>query len=417
MGTVGRGVVRILQKNQDLLQARTGRRIDLVAVSARSRNKDRGLDLGGYSWVDDPVELATRPDIDIYVELIGGEDGAALASVASAISQGKHVVTANKALLAVHGQILAEAAESKHVGLRFEAAVAGGIPVVKALGESLAGNRIARVVGVLNGTCNYILTRMEREDASYTRVFEEAQDLGYLEADPTLDVGGIDASHKLALLASIAYGTKVDFANVDIQGIQRISLRDIEQTRDMGYRIKLLCVTRQSDDGLEQRTQPCLVPRNSPIGMIDGAMNIVVLEGDSVGQVSLQGPGAGEGPTSSAVIGDIVDIARGNIVSTFGQPARSLVSARPVRSAVPVPYYLRLSLVDRPGAFAEIALALASAEVSIDRIRQYSHEGEAAPVIIVTHETTRTRLDSALDEIRKSSVCLDEPVSIRIEEI
>ncbi|MCY4542279.1 MAG: homoserine dehydrogenase [Rhodobacteraceae bacterium] len=417
LGTVGRGVVRTLQKNRELLRKRVGRELAVVAVCARSRSKERGIALDAYEWEADPARLAARPDIDAFVELMGGEDGDAKRSVEAAIGNGKHVVTANKALLAVHGHALAEAAEQQSVALRFEAAVAGGIPVIKALGESLAGDRITRVVGVLNGTCNYILTRMEKNEASYPEIFSEAQSLGYLEADPTLDVGGIDAAHKLALLASLAYGTRVDFGNVDIEGIERISLRDIEQTRDMGYRVKLLCVARMSEEGLEQRTQPCLVPRYSTVGRIDGATNIVLLEGEATGQISLQGPGAGEGPTATAVVGDIVGIARGSAGTTFGQPAATLVSAPPARSAVPVPYYLRLSLRDEPGAFAEIALALAWANVSIDRIRQYAHATEAAPVIIVTHATTRARLDRALDEIRRSEVSLREPVSIRIEEI
>lgn len=416
LGTVGTGVLKVIERNGEVLAKRAGRPLEIIAVSARSRSKDRGVDISHLQWEDDAVELARRPDIDVFVELIGGEDGPAKAAVAAAIESGKDVVTANKAMLAVHGQQLAEAIEKKGQALKFEAAVAGGIPVVKALSESLAANRINCLMGILNGTCNYILTRMESTGLSYEEIFREANELGYLEADPTLDVGGYDASHKLALLASIAFGSQVDIRNVEQEGIERISIEDIEQARDMGYRVKLLCVARQSEQGLEQRTQPCLVPANSPLGQIQNATNIVVIEGDASGPIYLRGAGAGEGPTASAVIGDIIDIARGNRTSTFGQPATSLKVTKPSPSQAPVPYYIRLLLKDRPGALAKIAGALGDAGVSINRMRQYGHDDLEAPVIIVTHGTTRRKLNRALSGICSTGVAIQDPVAIRIEE-
>ena len=418
LGTVGTGVVRIVQRHADRLAARAGRPVEIAAVSARTRDKDRGIRLSGYDWEDDPVALARRDDVDVFVELIGGSDGPAKAATEAAIAAGKDVVTANKAMLALHGQALAEAAEQAGRVIRFEAAVAGGIPVVKALTEGLAGNEITRVLGVMNGTCNYILTRMESAGLTYDEVFAEADRLGYLEADPTLDVGGIDAAHKLALLAAIATGTRVDFDAVRIEGIERVTIEDIEHARDIGFRIKLLGIARPTGRGLETRMSPCLVPATSPLGQLEGATNMVVIEGDSVGQIVLRGAGAGEGPTASAVMSDILDIARGTRLSTFGQPAASLAPAKPAEASLPAPFYLRLALKDRPGALARIAAALGDAGISIDRMRQYDHADAAtAPVLIVTHKTTRADLDAAIAAMGETGVLDAEPVAIRIESV
>ncbi|MBT8458057.1 MAG: homoserine dehydrogenase [Boseongicola sp.] len=417
LGTVGAGVVKIVQNHADLLASRTGRTVTISAVSARSKTRDRGVDLSAYAWEDNPVALASRDDIDVFVELMGGEDGPAKASTEAAIAAGKDVVTANKAMLAVHGQELAEAAEAQGACLRFEAAVAGGIPAIKALTESLAGNEITRVMGVMNGTCNYILTRMQDAGLDYQTVFSEAEALGYLEADPTLDVGGIDAGHKLALLAAIAYGTQVNFPAMAIEGIERISIEDIEQAADMGYRIKLLGVAQMTGRGLETRMSPCLVPATSPLGQLENATNMIVLEGDSVGQIVLRGAGAGEGPTASAVLSDVLDLARGTRVSTFGRPAGELVAARSAISTAPAPFYIRFALVDKPGALAKIATVLGDAGISIDRMRQYGHEDTTAPVLIVTHKTTRAALDEALAAMDSTGVLAGAPVAIRIEEV
>ncbi|MEX0281604.1 MAG: homoserine dehydrogenase [Arenibacterium sp.] len=417
LGTVGVGVVRILRQQAALLSARTGRALELVAVSARDATKDRGVTLDRYAWEADPVALARRDDIDIFVELIGGSDGPALESTRAALETGKDVVTANKAMLALHGQHLAEKAEAAGRAIRFEAAVAGGIPVVKALGEGLAGNDITRVMGVMNGTCNYILTRMETAGLPYDEVFAEADALGYLEADPTLDVGGIDAGHKLALLSAMAFGAKPDFDGIELEGIDRIAIEDIRQAADMGYRIKLLGVAQRTGRGLEQRMQPCLVPANSPLGQLEGGTNMVVIEGHAVEQIVLRGPGAGEGPTASAVMGDICDLARGFRMPVFGQPATALEDLPRARSALPSSFYLRLSLQDKPGALAKIAQILGDSGVSIDRMRQYGHAETIAPVLIVTHKTTRAALDDALGEMAKTDVMVGEPVALRIEDV
>lgn len=417
LGTVGIGVVKIVQTQGDLIAARTGRPVVISAVSARDRTKTRDADLSGYVWEDDPVTLASRPDIDVFVEVIGGHDGPAKAATEAAIAAGKDVVSANKALLAIHGHALAVAAEAKGTLIRFEAAVAGGIPVIKTLTEGLAGNQITRVMGVMNGSCNYILTRMENAGLSYSTVFDEAQALGYLEADPNLDVGGIDAGHKLALLAAIAFGTQVDFGAVELEGIGAITIDDIRQAADMGYKIKLLGVAQMTGRGLEQRMSPCLVPDTSPLGQLQGGTNMIVLDGDSVGQIVLRGPGAGMGPTASAIMADVIDLARGLRLPTFGQPATSLKKARAARAAVSAPYYLRLQLLDKPGALARVARVLGEAGISIDRMRQYGHEDTTAPVLIVTHKTTRMALDEALEEFAQTGVVIGTPVAIRIEAV
>ncbi len=417
LGTVGIGVVKIVQTHGDLLAARFGRPVEITAVSARSRGRNRGADISAYAWEDDPVALARRADVDIVVELMGGEDGPALALTRAAIAAGKDIVTANKAMLAIHGQDLAEEAEAAGVALRFEAAVAGGIPVIKALTEGLAGNRITRVMGVMNGTCNYILTRMEDAGLPYDTVFDEAAQLGYLEADPNLDVGGIDAAHKLTLLTAIAFGTRPVFSAIDIEGIQRISIDDIRHAADLGLRIKLLGVARMTGRGLEQSMSPCLVPADSPLGQLKGGTNMVVIEGDSVGQIVLRGPGAGEGPTASAVMADVADLARGLRIAPFGQPAATLEHVAAARATAAKPFYMRMTLLDRPGALARVAAALGDAGVSIDRMRQYGHAGADAPVIIVTHKTTRDAIDHALDLFQGTGVVVGDPVAMAIEHV
>ncbi|WP_347828185.1 homoserine dehydrogenase [uncultured Planktomarina sp.] len=417
LGTVGVGVLKMIHKNAKIISLRTGRDIVVTAVSARSRSKDRGVDLSGFAWEDDPVALAKRDDVDIFVELMGGHEGPAKDATEAAIAAGKDVVTANKAMLAVHGQSLALAAEAAGQVIRFEAAVAGGIPVVKALTEGLAGNKINRVLGVMNGSCNYILTRMENAGLSYAEVFAEANALGYLEADPNLDVGGIDAAHKLALLAAIAFGTEVDFDSVVLEGIGAVTIEDIHAVADMGYRVKLLGVAQMTGRGLEQRMTPCLVPASSPLGQLEGGTNMVILEGDDSGQIVLRGAGAGEGPTASAVMSDVLDLARGLRLKTFGQPATTLVKAHPATTATPASFYLRLQLLDKPGALAKVAAVMGEAGVSIDRMRQYGHDAGKAPVLIVTHKTTRAAIDQVVLDFNQTQVVEAPPVALRIEAI
>ncbi|MDF1872905.1 homoserine dehydrogenase [Vannielia sp.] len=417
LGTVGVGVVKIIRRHAALIEARCGRPVEITAVSARSKSKDRGVPLSTYAWEDDPVALATRADVDVFVELMGGEDGPAKDATEAALAAGKHVITANKAMLAIHGHALAELAEDAGRSIRYEAAVAGGIPVIKCLAEGLAGNEITRVMGVMNGTCNYILTRMESTAQGYNALFVEAAELGYLEADPNLDVGGIDAAHKLAILSSLAFGTQVNFDGIEIEGIQRITLEDIRHAADMGFRIKLLGVAQMTGRGLEQSMKPCLVPSESPIAQLEGGTNMVVIEGDAVEQIVLSGPGAGEGPTASAVLSDICDLARGSFLPVFGKPSKTLEKAPAAMSASAAPYYLRMDLKDRPGAMAKVAAALGEAGVSIDRMRQYGHVDEAAPVLFVTHKTTSQSLAAALEGVAGTGVVLGEPVALRIEHI
>ncbi len=417
LGTVGIGVVKMIQSEAALIAARAGRPVVITAVSARDRTRNRDADLSGYAWETDPVALARRADVDVFVEVMGGHEGAAKDATEAALVAGKDVVTANKALLAHSGQALAEMAEAAGRVIRFEAAVAGGIPVIKALTEGLAGNRMKRVMGVMNGSCNYILTRMQAANLPYETVFEEARSLGYLEADPNLDVGGIDAGHKLSLLAAIAFGTRVAFDDVELEGIGNVSIDDIRLAEDMGYRIKLLGVAQMTGRGLEQRMTPCLVPKDSPLGQLQGGTNMVVLEGSSVGQIVLRGPGAGMGPTASAVMGDVIDIARGLRIPTFGIPATALATSQPARAATPAPYYLRMTLLDKPGALAKIATCLGDAGVSIDQMRQSGHEGANAPVLIVTHKAAPDDVAHAMTRFAATGVLVGAPVAIRIEEV
>ena len=364
------------------------------------------------------MPLAPAEDVDCIVEAIGGSDGPARALIERAITSGKHVVTANKALIAHHGHALAVASEAKGVAIRCEAAVAGGIPVLKALGEGLAANGIDRVFGVLNGTCNYILTEMEAQGAAYEAVLADAQRLGYAEADPTFDVGGIDAAHKLSILAAIAFGSRVDFDGVVCEGIERITLDDIRTARDMGFAIKLLGLARLHPGGLEQRVRPCMVPANTAIGALPGVTNTVIVEGDFIGQCAFFGPGAGGGPTASAVIADVLDIATGARRPLFGRPTAALGSApRLSHGDEHSPYYLRFTLDDRPGALAAVAAALGNSGVSIHRMRQYGRGDADVPVVIVTHDVRRDAIDAAIQNIGALPVNRAAPVVIRIEEV
>ncbi|MEM7423178.1 MAG: homoserine dehydrogenase [Pseudomonadota bacterium] len=418
LGTVGSGVVKMVQTHGTMLAMKAGRPVVISAVSARDRARDRGIDLSGFAWEENSIELARRGDVDCIVEVIGGSEGPAKDLAEAALANGKHFITANKALVAHHGHALAEAAEARGVSFLCEAGVAGGIPILKALGQGLAGNAVTRVFGVLNGTCNYILSEMEANGSDYTPVLADAQRLGYAEADPTFDVGGIDAAHKLAILSSLAFGTQIDFDGVVCEGITRVTLDDIRTARDMGFSIKLLGLAKLHAEGLEQRVRPCMVREDTVIGALPGVTNAVVAEGDFVGQVSLTGPGAGEGATASAVMSDVLDAARGIASPLFGRPARMLVkAARLAHGDEHSPYYLRFTLEDRPGALAELAAALGRSGVSIHRMRQYGQGDQAVPVVIVTHDAKRDGIDAALSTIAGLDVCRADPVAIRIEEV
>ncbi len=425
LGTVGASLLRLLDRHGNDLAVRTGRAIAVTGVTARNRDRDRGVDIGRYRWFADPLDLARDPDTDVFVELMGGAGGMAERAVRAAIDAGKHVVTANKAMLADKGQELAELAEKRGVSLNFEAAAAGGIPIIKTLREALAGNTISRVYGILNGTCNYILTRMEAEEMSFDACLADAQRLGYAEADPSFDIDGYDTAHKLALLTALAFGTRIDAEAIYVEGITSITPADLEAADELGYRIKLLGVASRTDTGIEQRVHPAMVPKTSVIARIDGVTNAVAVEGDFVGQLVLSGPGAGGNATASAVMSDISDIARGDRIGTFGRPATAL---EPYRQAAMRAheggYYIRLSVFDRPGAFAAIAKRMAEHGISLESIVQRrsgpavsSETGPTAPapVILITYETTEAAIKEALDEIFQDGHIAHQPQLIRIE--
>ncbi|HET6307120.1 MAG TPA: homoserine dehydrogenase [Rhodopila sp.] len=417
LGTVGGGVLKMLRENADLVTARAGRPIAVTAVSARDRAKDRGFPVAGLRWYEDPVALAGDPGVDVVVELIGGSDGPARALAEATIAAGKPLVTANKALLAVHGAELAQAAEERGVALGFEAAVAGGIPVIKALREGLSGNRISAVAGILNGTCNYILTQMRERGREFADVLADAQKLGYAEADPSFDIDGVDAAHKLAILAALAFGRPVAFEDVHVEGIRRVAAADIAFARELGYRIKLLGIARQTEAGIETRVHPCMVPESAPIATVDGVFNAVVAEGDFVGRVMLEGRGAGAGPTASAVVADLIDIARGRHTPVWGAAGAALSSAPSVPMSDHVgPYYLRLMVVDRPGVIADVTAVLRDLGVSLESMLQRGRSpGEAVPVVLVTHETKESAMREALARIGALPTVMEEPTLIRIE--
>ena len=416
LGTVGAGVLKLLHENAGLVSARAGRPIQVTAISARDRTRDRGTSLAGLRWFDDPVALATD-GVDVVVELIGGSDGPARRLVEAALDAGKPVVTANKALLAVHGASLAARAEQAGVPLAFEAAVAGGIPVIKALREGLAANRIDRVTGILNGTCNYILTTMRETGREFAEILADAQRLGYAEADPSFDVDGIDAAHKLAILAALAFNRPVDFPAVHVEGIRHVSAVDIAFASELGYRIKLLGIARRTAGGIETRVHPCMVPLSAPIARVDGVFNAVEAEGDFVGRVMLEGRGAGPGPTASAVVADLIDLARNRATPVWGaaDAALSNLPAIPMSAHVGC-YYLRLMVTDRPGVIADVTAALRDAGVSLESMLQRGRApGESVPVVLVTHETNEAAMRTALKAIAALDAVLDPPALIRIE--
>ena len=424
LGTVGQSVVHLLAMHGARMTERAGRGIEIVAVSARDRSRDRGIDLGAARWHDDPAALAVEDGIDLFVELIGGDEGPARTSVEAALSSGKSVVTANKALLAKHGQSLAELAERHGADMRFEAAIAGGIPIVKTLREALAGNGITRITGILNGTCNYILTRMEAEGLAFEDCLKDAQSLGYAEADPTFDIEGFDAAHKLALLASLAFGTRVASEAVFVEGIADIRPVDFRMAADFGYRIKLLGVAQVVDGRIEQRVHPALVPKDRAIGSIDGVTNAIEIEADFVGDLLLTGPGAGGDATASAVVGDIADLAEGQLDGgspVFGMPASTMREAQAAPMADHrASYYLRLQAADRIGAAAGIATRMAERGISLESIvqrRDLRRNGavDSVPIVLVTHGTTEAAIISALGDIGADGHLVETPQMIRIE--
>lgn len=430
LGTVGIDALKLITLHGERLTSRTGCAVEVAAVSARDRRKNRKIDISSYQWFDDPVALAKSKDIDVFVELIGGEEGVAKASVEAALKAGKHVVTANKALLAYHGVELARLADAKGVALSFEAAVAGGIPAIKTIRESLLANDITRVYGILNGTCNYILTRMQKEGRAFDEVLQEAQDAGYAEADPAFDIGGHDTAHKLAILTTLAFGVETSIDTVYVEGIEDISLADIQAADDLGYRIKLLGVALQTESGIEQRVHPTMVPKNTAIAEVDGVTNCVAFDGNFAGDILLIGPGAGGEPTASAVMSDILDIAKGRISPPFSWRTEDLKPYERARMrSHEGGYYIRLNVFDRTGAFAAIAGRMAEHGISLESIVQRrpaaalpgldarGGDGAPLPVVMITHETTEAAIRAALKAIEEEGNVQERPRMIRIEKL
>jgi len=419
LGTVGLGTLQLLRKDSEVIASRCGCRIEVTAVCARDRSKDRGMDLSPFKWFDDPVVMASESDADVVVEMIGGSDGPARATVEAALGSGKHVVTANKALIAHHGTTLGRLAEERDLNLGYEAAVAGGIPIIKTLREGLAANRITRVYGILNGTSNYILTSMRETGRDFAEVLAEAQALGYAEVDPSFDIDGVDAAHKLSILTALAFGSEVDFDSVHIEGIRDVSALDIAFADELGYRIKLLGIANLTDGGIEQRVHPTLVAKDAPIAAVEGVFNAVVAEGDFVGSIMTEGQGAGAGPTASAVVADLIDIARGLKCPTFAIPASSLERGRMVPMERHVScHYLRLHVQDLPGVIADVAAVLRDERISVESILQHGRgeaEGASVPVVITTHETSQAAMTKALEKIAAFDTVLEPPRMIRIE--
>jgi homoserine dehydrogenase len=428
LGTVGASVIRLIERQRETLAACCGRPLEIVAISARSRGKKRGIELNKMRWVADPVSLAADREIDVFVELIGGEGDPAHAAVSAALAAGKSVVTANKALLARHGAKLAAMAEKNRVALNFEAAVGGAIPVVKTLREGLAGNSLARIYGILNGTCNYILSRMEQDKLAFGDCLKEAQRLGYAEADPTFDIEGHDTAQKLAILASLAFGIKVDEGAVNVEGISSIAFEDLQWADELGYRVKLLGVAVKTDKGIEQRVHPTMVPKESAIAQVMGVTNAVTIDAGAIAPITLVGPGAGGTATASAIVADIADIARGVRTAPFGRPSSRLTASK----KAPMQrheggYYIRLLALDRPGTAAAIARRLAQQNISLESIVQ-RHRGsrphggddpgspaEPVPVILITYATTEDAVRRALVAVGRDQVISGKPQVIRIE--
>ncbi len=426
LGTVGAEVVRLIESQAGSLASRCGRSVRVVAVTARSRAKKRGLDLRGITWAKDPQTLAENPDVDCLVELIGGAGEPALSAIETALKAGKSVVTANKALIAKHGLRLAKAAEAHGAALNFEAAIGAAIPIVKTLREGLAGTSINRVYGILNGTCNYILTRMEQEGLSFDECLKDAQRLGYAEADPSFDIDGHDTAQKLAILASLAFGTKVAENAIYVEGISSIAPEDLRAASDLGYRVKLLGVAVRTAKGIEQRVHPTMVPKSSSIAQVMGVTNAVTIDGEGIPPLTLVGPGAGGSATASAVVADIADVARGVRVTPFGRPVEQL------RATEKAPmerheggYYIRLMARDFPGTAAAIATRLAEQKISLESIVQRHSNGvdlarsggkaSQVPVILITYATHEDAVYRALKAVQRDKVISGRPQVIRIE--
>jgi homoserine dehydrogenase len=419
LGTVGAGVIKLLDANRDLIARRAGRPIMVTMVSARDRNRDRGVDLSRFTWVDDTANLADMAGIDAVVELVGGADGTALTLARRSIAAKKAFVTANKAMIAHHGMELAEAAERAGIAFKYEAAVAGGIPVIKGLREGAAANEIAQVYGILNGTCNYILTTMESEGRDFGAVLADAQALGYAEADPRFDVDGVDAAHKLSILAALSFGTQIDFGAVKVSGIRDVLAGDIAQAKALGYRVRLVGRAEMVSGGLLQSVQPCLIPVTHPLAHVAGAMNAVVAEGNFVGRLFFEGRGAGEGPTASAVVADLIDIVRGEFGPAFAMPVSALAAPEVAdQGSQTGRFYVRFTVADRPGVLAEITAAMRDAGVSIESLIQRGEAPDGGVLLVLTtHICAKARVDAVLTALVGSESLIGRPMLMPIMDV
>ena len=422
LGTVGGGASRVLSRNAEEISRRAGRGIEIIRAAVRTLDRPNPT---GIPLTTDPYEIVNDPAVDVVVELIGGYEPAR-ALVLQAIANGKHVVTANKALIALHGNEIFAAAHAKGVIVAFEAAVSGGIPIIKAIREGLAGNRIEWLAGIINGTTNFILTEMRDKGRDFAEVLAEAQALGYAEADPTFDIEGIDAAHKLTILASIAFGIPLQFSRVYTEGIARISRDDVVYAEQLGYRIKHLGIARRTESGIELRVHPTLIPERSLLASVNGVMNAVLVKGDAVGLTLYYGPGAGAEPTASAVVADLIDVVRtltadpGNRVPhlAFQPDAIVAVPALPM-AEVETAYYLRMLAVDRPGVLAEVTRILGNLGISIEAILQKEPKGGVAevPVIMLTHQMYERQMDAAIQQIEALDSIEGQIIRIRLEHL
>jgi homoserine dehydrogenase len=425
LGTVGCGTINVLARNGQEIARRAGREIKIITASARDLKKPRPCPTQGIKLIADPHAVVRDPEIEVVVELIGGQEPARTL-VLEAIAQGKHVVTANKALIALHGNEIFAAAQKQGVMVAFEAAVAGGIPIIKTLREGLAGNRIEWLAGIINGTSNFILSEMRDRGADFADVLKEAQRLGYAEADPTFDVEGIDAAHKLTILAAIAFGIPLQFKQVYAEGISRITRLDVQYAEKLGYRLKLLGIARRAHDGVELRVHPTLIPERRLIANVEGAMNAILVKGDAVGPTMFYGAGAGAEPTASAVVADLVDVVRtltadpNNRVPhlAFQPDALADLKILPIEE-VETSYYLRLHALDRPGVLADVTRILADLDISIEAILQKEpHAGEdTVPVIILTQRVKEKNMNAAMARIEQLDAIKGRVMRIRLEHL
>ena len=421
LGNVGEGVINLLQENSELIEKKLQKKITIKGISAKNKGKQRNCNIDSYTWYENPLELARSKEIDVFIELIGGEDGIALEVTQTAIESGKHVITANKAMIANHGNFLIELAEKNKTLLLFEAAVAGGIPIVKLLKESLSSNSITKIYGILNGTCNYILSSMENNSIGFDASLKEAQRLGYAEADPSFDVGGFDAAHKLSILSSLAFGTTIDFSSIHIEGIEKISLDDIQAAKENGYKIRLLGISEKKLSGIRQYVEPCLVSDKSLISSIDGVNNAIVVDGNFVGEITISGLGAGSNPTASSVVADIFDVANNSTVSNLGMPIHRMKDFKITEEVIDNnQYYIRMLLPNIAGSIANVTKSMADHNISLSAINQRSdgknNTNDYASVTIVTDVTTNISVNKVLDQIAKNGQVKGLPTIIKIQQ-